>query len=365
MLLPLLASALILFGSPYVGQVRGALRSSFPDQYPWIIGGVTAAAMVTAIGWAIVRLRQSWPDASADSAARQPLWLRYALVITAVVVSAGYARAVSTGDSEVDLVEAFHFVEYGLVAYLFYRGWRRRSDVSGVAFAACAAVALGVADEWVQWFVPGRVGEMHDILLNAVAVGCGLLFSMAVYPPVSVALPTRRVPRLALGAAVSGLLLAFAGFVQVVHLGYEVQDGRKGVFRSRYDAQALAAAAANRPERWKASPPPVRGFRHEDHYLSEGEWHLQRRNIAIGRGQWWIAVREDAIVERFYAPVAEIRGRWSTEQRSEFERQAQALEQATFRSDAAPFPIYLTNRPVFWAVTLLIAASVMWLASRV
>ena len=356
---------LLLFGSPYVGQLRGSLRSSFPDQYPWIIGGVTATAVVAAIGWTLVRLRHSRHTVTADSAARQPLWWRYALVVTAVAVGAGYARAVSTGDSEVDLVEAFHFVEYGLVAHLFYRHWRRRPDISGVALAACAGVALGIADEWVQWFVPGRVGEMHDILLNAVAVGCGLLLSVAVYPPLSLALPVQRESRRASGAAVCALLLAFAGFVHVVHLGYEIPDGRAGVFRSRYDAQTLAAAAANRPGRWKVSPPATRGFRHEDHYLSEGEWHAQSRSIAIGRRDWWVAVREDAILERFYAPVAERWGRWSAGQRSEFERNAQGLEHEPYRSDAAPYPIYVISRPVFWALTLLIAASVMWGALHV
>ena len=365
MLLPLLASVLILFGSPYVGEIRGSLRSSFPDEYRWIIGGVTATAVVAALGWALLRLQQSRHAATADSAARQPLWVRYALVVTAVAVSAAYARAVSTGDSEVDLVEAFHFVEYGLVAHLFYRQWRRRPDISGVALAACAGVALGIADEWVQWYVPGRVGELHDILLNAVAVGCGLLLSMAVYPPLSLALPARRESRLASGAALCGLLLTFAGFVHAVHLGYEIPDGRAGVFRSRYDTQALAAAAANRPGRWKVSPPATRGLRHEDHYLSEGEWHVQSRNMAIGRREWRVAVREDAILERFYAPVAGIRGRWSAEQRSEFERNARGLEQEPYRSDAAPYPIYVMSRAVFWTITLLIAASVMWLASRV
>ena len=347
-----------------MGQIRGSLRSSFPDEYPWIIGGVTATAVAAAIGWAVLRLRQSRHAAAADSAA-QPLRVRYALVVTAVAVSAAYARAVSTGDSEVDLVEAFHFVEYGLVAHLFYRQWRGRPDVSGVALTACAGVALGIADEWVQWFVPGRVGELHDILLNAVAVGCGLLLSMAVYPPRSLALPAQRKSRLASGAAVCGLLLAFAGFVHAVHLGYEIPDGRAGVFRSRYDAQALAAAGANRPGRWKVSPPATRGFRHEDHYLSEGEWHVQSRNIAIGRREWRVAVREDAILERFFAPVAEIRGRWSAGQRSEYEHNAQGLEQGPYRSDAAPYPIYVINRPVFWTITLLIAASVMCAASRV
>ena len=97
MLPPILVSMLILFGSPYVGQIRSSLRSSFPDEYPWIIGGVTATAVVGAIGWAVVRLRQSQHDSSPAPVARQPLWVRYTLIITAVAVSAGYARAVSSG----------------------------------------------------------------------------------------------------------------------------------------------------------------------------------------------------------------------------------------------------------------------------
>ena len=364
MLLPLLASALIVFGSPYVGEIRGVLRSSFPDEYPWIIGGVTATAAAAAIGLAVVRLRHGQHDSSPDLSARRPLWVRYTLVIAAVAVSAAYARTVATGNSEVDLVEAFHFVEYGLVAYLFYRRWHGRPDVSGVAFAACAGLTLGIADEWVQWFVPGRVGEMHDVLLNAVAVGCGLLVSTAVHPASSLALPPAGASRLALGAAASGLLLAFAGFLDCVHLGYEVQDGKAGVFRSRFDTQALAAAAVNRPDRWKVSPPPVRGFRHEDHYLSEGEWHVQQRNIALGRRDWSTALGEDTILEQFYAPVLDLRGRWPPEQRLEFEQNAPGLERSSYRSDAAPYPIYVINRPLFWAIILFMAASVMWLTSR-
>ena len=290
------------------------------------------------------------------------MWMRYGLILAAVIVGAGYARAVSNGDSAVDLVEAFHFVEYGLVASLFYRAWRRRPGLSGVVLAACAGVALGVADEWVQWFVPERVGEMHDILINAVAVGCGLLFSVAVHPPSSLTLPPGRASRLALGAAVSGLLLAFAGFVDRVHLGYDVQDGQTATFRSRYDAQALAAAAADRTARWKVSPPPDRGFSREDHYLSEGEWHVQQRNIAIGTADWWTALREDAILEHFYAPVLEMRGRWSREQRAEFERHAQRLERGSYVSQAAPYPIYVVRRSIFWTATVLIAVAIVWSA---
>jgi VanZ family protein len=324
------------------------------------VAGAWLGAFVSAVGW--LRRRGHPSQAATNRGRTQALGLRYALIVLAVTMSAIYARVVRSGNPDVDVVEAFHFVEYGLVAYLFYRVWRNRPDLSGVVFAACAGLAVGIADEWVQWFVPGRVGEMHDVALNAVAVGCGLLFSMAVHPPSSVHMPSAR-SRLALGAALSGLIIAVAGFVDRVHLGYEVNDGQVGIFRSQYDARELADAAATRPARWKASPPPVGGFRREDHYLSEGLWHVQRRNLAVTAGDPWTAWNENVILERFYTPVLDRGARWPAEQRTGFEQNVRGSARGAYVSDAAPYPIYLVRRSTFWLATVLVGAVTLWLSS--
>jgi hypothetical protein len=365
MLLPILVSILIVFGSPYVGEVRGELQSTFPGHYRWIISGIVAASALVVIVSVVVRLRRfERGSAATDGSGGLSIHARYALVVAAVAIGAAFGRIVRTGQPEVDMVEAFHFVEFGLVAYVFYRALRRRPDVSGVLLAACAAVAVGVADEWVQWFVPARVGELHDVALNAVAVGCGLLVSMAVHPPVSLALPRHRASRVTMGAAVSVLIIAVAGFIDRVHLGHEVREDQTAVFRSRYDADGLTQAAANRTARWKASPPPVRGFSHEDHYLSEGEWHVARRNVAVGAGDWPAAWGENAILERFYAPVLDRSGRWSMEQRTAAEQGTGARANGSYVSDAEPYPIYVVRRPMFWLVTIVMSGSIVWLAAR-
>ena len=46
-----------------------------------------------------------------------------------------------------------------------------------------AGIAVGTLEEWLQWFIPGRVGDMRDVFLNGVAIVCGLLFSVGVDPP--------------------------------------------------------------------------------------------------------------------------------------------------------------------------------------
>jgi VanZ family protein len=356
--LALSVSILIVFGSPYVGQLREWLQATFPDYYRWIIGAVVAVSAAVAIAGAVVRLRRYQSAATAAEPESLSVRARYALIAVALAAGAGYGRAVRTDDPAVDMVEAFHFVEYGLVAYVFYRAWRRRPDVSGVLLALCAGVAVGVADEWVQWFVPGRVGEVHDVGLNAAAVACGVIFSIAVHPPLSLALPRRRASRIALGAAVSGLIVAVAGFVDRVHIGHEVDDGQTAVFRSRYDAQELTAAASNRAVRWQESPPPAGGFSREDHYLSEGGWHVGRRNTAVGVGDLRTALGENAILERFYGPVLDRLGRWSIEQRTEAET-LPGRARARYVSDAVPYPIYVVPRSLFWLVTLAISAAII------
>ena len=365
MSLALFASFLIVFGSPYVGEIRGQIQSAAPEYYRSIVVSIVTASAVLAIVSAVVQLRRFRDvPTTAETSGHLPIRIRYSLIAAAVAIAGGDARTVSTGDPEVDMVEAFHFVEYGVVAYLFYRAWRRRPDLSGVLLAACAGIAVGIADEWVQWLVPGRVGEMHDVALNAVAVVCGLLFSTGMHPPLSLAFPRRRGPCVAIGASAGILFVAGAGFVDRVHLGYEVHDGQAVVFRSRYDTRQLAAAAMNRAARWDASPPPRRGFSREDHYLTEGEWHVTRRNNAVGTGDWHAAWGENVILERFYAPVLDRLGRWSIEQKTTVERSLAARTRDPYVSDAVPYPIYVVRRSTFWLLAGLISGAIVWLCAR-
>lgn len=365
MFLPLAASFLIVFGSPYAGEIRSQIQSAAPEYYQSIVVAIVAASVVIAVIWAAVQLRRFQRDpTAAETSGRLPIRVRYGLIAAAIAISGGYARTVRTGDPQVDMVEAFHFVEYGLVAYLFYRAWRRRPDFSGVLLAACAGIAVGVADEWVQWMVPGRVGELHDVGLNAVAVVCGLLFSAGVHPPLSLEFPRRRASRVMLGVSVSVLFVAVAGFVDRVHLGYEIHDDETVVFRSRYDARELSAAATNRAARWDASPPPRRGFSREDHYLTEGEWHVARRNVAVGTGDWEAARGENAILERFYAPVLDRLGRLSIEQKSGIQQRLGERARGPYVSDAVPYPIYVVRRSIFWLMTVVISSVLVWFAAR-
>src|SRR5581483_11567147 len=158
----LLASAAALatiLSAPFVSQIRFWIRSTFPGHFALVVGGLVGAAVVAALGAAFVSITDRRRS-------------RFAAIGIALAIAAGYAAAISTGDVQANAVERFHFVEYGAIAFLFYRACRPIEDGSILILPVLAGLLVGTVDEWFQWFIPVRVGEMRDVFLNLVAVGC-------------------------------------------------------------------------------------------------------------------------------------------------------------------------------------------------
>ena len=357
-------SLVLIAGGPIALQARLAIGTAFPESFGTIVrAGITiviAAAMLVALA------RIGRPDRGPRLASiPDQRRLRYGTLVTALAAGIVFARALRTGNSAIDVVEAFHFIEYGLLACLFYAAWLPIGDGSVVILPLLCGLLVGTLDEWVQWFVPFRVGEIRDVVLNFVAVGCGLLFGIALQPPPHVTFKLRRdsIPRVCGLLAVVTLVLA--SFFQSVHLGHDVRDGEIGLFRSRYTREELAAAGAVRLERWRRDPPLAPGrFSREDQYLSEGLWHVRRRNEAERAGDLSTAWRENRIVEMFFAPVLDTPNyvsrsgfRWSAIQRANIAAQLRP-DAAIDPRPAEPYPLYSWPRVTFWgAIALLIAAA--------
>ena len=151
-------SAALVVSAPFIGFIRSWIRAQFPGQFVRIIGGIIAVLAAAAIGSAALRIRQHRA-------------VRYGAIATAVVGAVWYSTAEATGNPDVDVVQRFHFVEYGLIAYLFYRAWRPLADPAVLVLPVLAGVIVGTADEWLQWFIPNRVGEIADVFLNGAAIG--------------------------------------------------------------------------------------------------------------------------------------------------------------------------------------------------
>lgn len=348
----LLALSVVL-GGPVIGALRGALLERWPAGYVPVLAGAVALSGLSLLAFSVLHLRRR-------------SWGRLGAIGLAVAIATSCALALRTGDANVDVVEAFHFSEYSALALLF--AWAAGPVASGAAWAWAghAAVLVGVLDEWLQWFVPGRTGEVRDVAMNAVAVGCGLLLAAALDLGPG---PLRRGQMSGLARGAAGLVLVIAAFVATVHLGYRLDTPATGPFFSRHTVAHLLAAAGDRARVWGVGPPPDPGrFGREDQYLSEALWHVRRRNQALDDGLAAAAWREQQILETFFAPVLRLTTEdgpegygWSPVQAAEV--RAAAHGAADDAGDASPIPIYTWPRGVFWTLAVVASAGLMALGT--
>jgi hypothetical protein len=344
---------LLVASAPVVGQITAWLRDVAKGQYANVLAAFVAMPAGLVILAAVTKIKER-------------RGARYASLMSAVVIATGYATLSRSGVADVDAAERFHFIEYGLIAYLFYKARRPAGDGSILAVPILAGLIVGTSEEWLQWFVPSRVGEAKDVLLNLVALVTGLLFALGLDPPAAVSaklLPPSQRP---VGWLAAAAIVAFAAFFQSVHLGHEIADRDAGVFRSRYDARQLAEVSARRAERWRDQPPLTwRRFSQEDQYFSEALAHIRRRNERWGEGNFLAARHENLILERYYAPVLDAPSfvsatghRWPPEQRAQAESRANPGF-IIYESDALPYAVLTWSPVLYWIVVAAAVAAVL------
>ena len=356
----LVASAVIVLGSPFMGQLQSFLRRSLSTRnYVLLFGVGVLVAVGVAIVLAVTRIRERRAE-------------RFGLMAIALLFGGTYMWWTATPYAEVNAVERVHFVEYGLIALLFYRaGLPRRSPGEGRRFAGdpsililplLAAFTVGTLDEWLQWFIPYRVGEAHDVFINLASIVCGLLFALAIMPPAAFSGRLQPSSWRRIGIVSATVWLVFAAFVSQAHLGHLHQVADVGAFKSHYSVDELNTHQADRTERWKARPPiAIRRLSREDQYLDEGLWHVRRRNSTDDVTEAW---RENLILERFFAPVLDMPtyasangNRWPFEQRIDFG--ARAGDGASFVSTAEAYPLVTWPASGYWLVVGLVAIALM------
>jgi VanZ family protein len=350
------AAAALVLSAPFIGQLRAILRdmTGTGERFALVLLASVGTALVLALAAAVVRIRAQHR-------------FRYRALAAAVALGVGYGAVMSTGNPEVDAVERFHFIEYGVIAALLYRAWRPLGDGSPLVMPLLAGILVGTLEEWFQWFIPARVGEMRDVLLNTVAMACGLLFSLGLDPPARVTLQLDAAGRRRAGRLAAIVAFACAGFVHSAHLGYEIRDREAGVFFSRYDADELGAVGRERAARWATSPPLTWSrLSREDQYFSEGLAHVQHRNEAWGDGELLTARHENLILETYYAPVLDtpsytstVGHRWTPSQRADADARI-GPGFMIYESDALPYPVLTWSKPTFWAVVAMGIVAILW-----
>lgn len=295
---PILLVLWIVGSAPFLGRltrwIEEEVDRSLLIVVPTILFWIAAAAFA-------VRVVRS---------ARKLRWANYAALAVGALWAAVQATAMARGRPEESALERMHLVLYGLVALLLYRAFLRggRSAIAAAFSAAVLTSLVGLADEFVQWLVWVRVGDFYDCVLNASAAGCGVVFGLGLFGfDARAPAPAERRTIAVLWAV---LVVASFGLVDLTNLGHRIADPELGSFHSYYSPDRLERLNENRRARWPAKPPtmpPFRPWQIQDHFLNEAAWHVQTRNEAFDAEDWPTAASEEAILNRYYPAVLELR----------------------------------------------------------
>ena len=184
-----------------------SLREYFVARWPAELIGIGVILVVVAVCAAgLVLLWRRRPRLPVADAA----WL---IAITAVLVIWTWRLM---GQPE----ETVHFLEYGVLGVLLFRALSTHIHDGSVFIAgALIGILVGIFDEIIQWFVPGRYWDYRDIVLNG---GASILVQIAISrltPAPSLPISRRSLRRLCrlVGAVVILLTLCLAATPQCVN----------------------------------------------------------------------------------------------------------------------------------------------------
>jgi hypothetical protein len=198
------------------------------------------------------------------------------------------------GRHEVNAVERVHSSRM-VDCVPAHRAWKSAGDPSIMILPPLGICGRHLR-QWLQWFIPYRVGEAHDVSQLA-SIVCGLLFALAVQPPAAFSSRLSASSWRRIGIASAIVWLIFATFVSQVHLGHMISVPEIGRFKSHYTADELNALQGHRAALWQTQPPiNIARLSREDQYLDEGLWHVRKRNSVEEISEAW---RENLILERF------------------------------------------------------------------
>ena len=122
-------------------------------------GRLSAALLSTAaVVVAVAILRRSRPSTST----------------TVGLAGSGAAYAHLLAYAFVEPIERIHLIEYGALPWLIWWALGRQQTVQTLTVTWVLSAGVGIFDELIQHFTPGRFGELRDILINWESSALGL-----------------------------------------------------------------------------------------------------------------------------------------------------------------------------------------------
>lgn len=263
------------FGSRLVRSAATLLNEWFEIDYGYDLLGWIAAAIV---GVALVLIGARFLG--------NPILRRPTRVLPFLLISSVYAVLLS----EMEIAaEKIHFIEYGVLAYLFVRAWKRVTPSAALwPLTFFSVVLVGTLDEFIQYLHPERTGEFVDICWNVIA-GTLPLGMLRLSEDESRGTPSRfDVRRMRLIGLFSWFVVGIFLFTAIEY-GIEIRDPRGYRFHTRLPSPAAlheederlfknAAPGLRRENAFTYSSFLAAHPEKKEPFLNEFRVHLFRRN---------------------------------------------------------------------------------------
>lgn len=383
----------LLLTVPIARTLQSHMRSAFGStSFGYIVIFIAA---VTAV-YFIFRLYRHYQKPKAS----QVIWI----VLCASVIIAYTVKLWANP------IEALHFIQYGILAALFFAAlsWRHNNLLIYPSIILATSI-VGIMDEALQWLMPDRVWGLSDIGINCMA---GIIIAIAIALGVRPAYTSNEVDKkstkLVLSLAMVTTILLLLSLMNtpnrigwyseripslsflsenghiMAEYGYRYDDEEIGLFRSRFADDELHKVDSVRAQdaALKLDSAPLlsdygkfirRYSPISDPFLHELRVHLNRRDYYFKTAQeverysaedrqrrWQIAYFENRIVEKYFLETL----RASSFQLGQEERSLikdNALLSEFYESPVSSALITRISQPqLFYLLLILFVALAIW-----
>ncbi len=259
------------------------------------------------------------------------------------------------------VVEQFHLIEYSILTWLYFLALKRVIKDEVVFFVLFLIVFfIGIVDEWTQFYMPDRVGELWDVSLNGISVGLTIiLLSKAFYPGFSSSRISFRSIRIAGFLSICFILSFGVFFVTVTDWGFRHEDPKIGFFYSRFTLDELVEKDRREAKKYamaindlfpEKTQKYLRNQRARDKFQVEILAHLFRRDRYEEKGNYRVALKENLILTNyFHESILQSGHGWSPEKLSKIMQKVQVQRNKDYESPVSKGELIVTFGPVaFW-----------------
>lgn len=276
------------------------------------------------------------------------------------------------------IIEQVHLIEYGILTIFYYLSLRKSIKDKFVFYIAWLIIFfVGMVDEWIQFYLPTRVGDLPDIYLNGVSAGLVLILIGKVFlpnhtrPPVSF-----RSVRILCYLSVFFLLSLGVFISTITDWGFRHKDPGVGVFYSRFTVKDLLERDKREGEKYAVA---IKDFLKEtgeserpsylsnqsavDKFKVEVLTHLSRRNYYEKKGKYWVAYKENIILASYFTEsVLQSGYGWSQEKVLQIKQKMQAPPDKFYESPVSKSELIISFGPVtMWVFIFLMICSFLWI----